>query len=139
MNEEDFAIELDLGTTFSCIGVYRNEKVEIIKNKIGESTTPSVVIINNDSNILVGEDTTEFLVQNYNTCIYEIKRFIGKKYSYIEIKKDIERLPFKITHLENDSSLIEININGIPITYNLVEISSFIIKKMVQSEEIIFK
>ena len=68
--EEEYAIGLDLGTTFSCIGVFRNGGVEIIPNKHGEKTTPSVVIIN-DSNILVGEETTEYLVKYYDSCIYE--------------------------------------------------------------------
>ena len=75
--EDEYAIGLDLGTTFSCIGVYRNGWVEIIPNKNGEPITPSVVIIANDKPI-VGEDTTKFLVQNYDSCIYEVKRLIGR-------------------------------------------------------------
>ena len=63
--EDEYAIGLDLGTTFSCIGVYRNDWVEIIPNRIGEKITPSVVIITNDSKILVGEETNEYLVQTY--------------------------------------------------------------------------
>ena len=70
--EDEYAIGLDLGTTFSCIGVYRNGGVEIIPNTIGEKTTPSIVIItndpkNNELKILVGEETTDYLVQNYNS------------------------------------------------------------------------
>ena len=135
MEEEDFAVGLDLGTTFSCIGVYKNGEVEIIKNKRGEKTTPSVVIINNDS-ILVGEDTIDYLVQNYDSCIYEIKRLIGRRFSDIEVKKEIEKLPFKITSLkQDDSPMVEVNVHGIPISYNPIEISSFIIKKMIQTAE----
>ena len=136
MDEEDFSIGLDLGTTFSCIGAYINGKVEIIENKRGEKITPSVVIINHDSSILVGEDTTEFLVEKYDSCIYEVKRLIGRKFSDKEVKEEIGKLPFKIVRLKDDDSpMIEVNVEGIPITYNPVEISSFIIKKMIQSAE----
>ena len=136
MDDEEYSIGLDLGTTFSCIGVYKNGKVEIIENKRGEKITPSVVIINHDSSILVGEDTTEFLVENYDSCIYEIKRLIGRKFSDKEVKEEIGKLPFKITTLKGeDSPMVEVNIEGIPISYSPVEISAFIIKKMVQTAE----
>jgi len=85
--EDEYAIGLDLGTTFSCIGVYRNDWVEIIPNRIGEKITPSVVIYTNDSKILVGGETNEYLVQNYDSCIYEVKRLIGKEISEEEIKQ----------------------------------------------------
>ena len=84
---DEYAIGLDLGTTFSCIGVYRNGKVEIIPNKKDEKTTPSIVIIGNNLDILVGEDTEDSLVKNYDSCIYEIKRLIGRKFSDKEVKK----------------------------------------------------
>ena len=138
--EDEYAIGLDLGTTFSCIGVYRNGGIEIIPNANGEKTTPSIVIITNDPNkkeelkILVGEETTDFLVKNYDSCIYEIKRLIGRKYK--EVKKEIEKLPFKIIKAnDEDSPEIEIKLNGITKKYSPVEISSFIIKKMVKNAE----
>ena len=134
--ENDYAIGLDLGTTFSCIGVYKNENVEIIPNKNGEKTTPSVVIIDNCLDIKVGEDTNDYLVKNYDTCIYGIKRLIGRNYSDKELQKEIEKLPYKVIKAKNeDTPMIEIINNGIPLTYNPVEISSFIIKKMVQTAE----
>ena len=134
--DDEYAIGLDLGTTFSCIGVYKDGNVEIIPNKKDERTTPSIVIIDPNSDVLVGEDTEENLVKNYNTCIYEIKRFIGRKFSDKEVKKELEKLPYKIIASEDDDSpIIQVINNGIPITYNPVEISSFIIKKMVQTAE----
>ena len=133
---DEIAVGLDLGTTFSCIGVYKNGKVEIVPNKKDEKTTPSIVIIDQNSDVLVGEDTEDNLVKNYNTCIYEIKRFIGRKFSDKEVKKELERLPYKIIGSQDDDSpIIQVINNGIPITYNPVEISSFIIKKMVQTAE----
>ena len=133
---DEYAIGLDLGTTFSCIGVYRNGWVEIIPNRIGEKITPSVVIIINDSKILVGEETNEFLVQNYDSCIYEVKRLIGKKISEEERKQLQEKFPFQIvTSNKGNFPEIKINSNGKEVIYSPVEISSLIIKKMVFNAE----
>ena len=140
--EDEYAIGLDLGTTFSCIGVYRNGWVEIIPNKNGEKITPSVVIISNDDKILVGEDTTDFLVKNYDSCIYEVKRLIGREIDEEELKQLQERLSFKIIKphkktLDKKGNFPEIEItnNGKTKTYTPVEISSAIIKKMVFNAE----
>ena len=134
--EDEYAIGLDLGTTFSCIGVYRNGGVEIIPNRNGEKTTPSIVILTNDSNILVGEETIDYLVKNYDSCIYEVKRLIGRKYNDPELKKEIEKLPFTIVKSNNgDFPEVELKINGKLMKYSPVEISSFIIKKMVKNAE----
>ena len=134
--DDEYAIGLDLGTTFSCIGVYRNGKVEIIPNKKDEKTTPSIIIVDQNFDVLVGEDTEEYLVKNYNTCIYGIKRFIGKKFSDKESQKELEKFPYKIIGSQDDDSpIIQVINNEIPITYDPVEISSFIIKKMAQTAE----
>jgi len=134
--EDEYAIGLDLGTTFSCIGVYRNDWVEIIPNRIGEKITPSVVIITNDSKILVGEETNEYLVQNYDSCIYEVKRLIGKEISEKERKQLQEKFPFQIvTAHKGNFPEIKINNKGKEVTYSPVEISSYIIKKMVFNAE----
>ena len=134
--EDEYAIGLDLGTTFSCIGVYRNGGVEIIPNIIGEKITPSVVIITKNSKILVGEETNDFLVKNYDNCIYEVKRFIGREIDEEERKKLQEKFPFKIV-TSNKGNFPEIKIKGKwkEITYSPVEISSYIIKKMIFNAE----
>ena len=136
--EDEYAIGLDLGTTFSCIGVYRNGWVEIIPNKIGEPITPSVVIISNEKPI-VGEDTIKYLVQNYDSCIYEVKRLIGREISQKELDELNKRLSFKIVkpHSNKKENYPEINIdsNGKTLTFTPVEISSYIIKQMVYNAE----
>ena len=138
--EDEYAIGLDLGTTFSCIGVYRNGWVEIIPNRNGEKITPSVVIISNDQKILVGEETTNFLVKNYDSCIYEVKRLIGRKFDDEEVQKEISKLPFKIIKgIQENSADIEVTVKGKKVTYSPVEISSFIIKKMVKNAEVYLK
>ena len=134
-SDNEFAVGLDLGTTFSCIGVYRNEGIEIIPNSKGEKKTPSIVILTNNSNILVGEDTINHLVEYYENCIYEIKRLIGRKITDKEVQKEIVKLPYKVIKAFDESAEIQINVNGILMTYSPVEITSFIIKKMVQNAE----
>ena len=117
-SEDEYAIGLDLGTTFSCIGVYKNGNVEIIPNSLGDNITPSIVIIEDNLDILVGEETTDFLVKKYKSCIYETKRLIGRKFSDKEVQNEIEKLSYKIikSKLENDDSpMIEIINNGMPI------------------------
>ena len=130
--EDDYAIGLDLGTTFSCIGVYRNGWVEIMPNRNGNKITPSVVIIKNNGEILVGEETTNFLVENYDSCVYEVKRLIGRHLDKTEMEKLQNRLSFQIINSNNDN-FVDIKIGGK--TYTPVEISSFIIKKMVKNAE----
>ena len=129
--EDDYAIGLDLGTTFSCIGVYRNGWVEIMPNRNGNKITPSVVIIKDNGEILVGEETTNFLVENYDSCIYEVKRLIGRHLDKEEIERLQNRLSFKI--INSKDNFTKIQIGGKEFTP--VEISSFIIKKMVKNAE----
>ena len=144
--EDDYAIGLDLGTTFSCIGVYRNGGVEIIPNSIGERITPSVVIFKDDK-ILVGEDTTEHLVENCDSCIYAIKRLLGMDFQNEEYKEEIKRLlPFIELELNKKDSKEKKDAKSEPDAANKskkkyspaeisVEISSLIIKKMVKNAE----
>jgi len=134
--EDEYAIGLDLGTTFSCIGVYRNGGVEIIPNSKGEKTTPSIVIFTKDSNIKVGEKTTDFLVENYDSCIYEIKRIIGREFEDKQLQEKIKKLPFEIVQ-SNTGKIPEVQVktNNGSKTYSTILISSFIIKHMIQNAE----
>ena len=134
--EDDYAIGLDLGTTFSCIGVYRNGGVEIIPNSYGEKITPSVVIFK-DNEILVGEDTTDYLVKYYDNCLYEVKRLIGLDFSKKYYRDEIDKLPFKVIlpTAEHKQADIVVEVNKTIKTYSPTEISSLIIKKMVHNAE----
>ena len=138
--EDEYAIGLDLGTTFSCIGVYRKGGVEIIPNSIGEKITPSVVVFKGND-ILVGEDTNDYLVKDYKNCIYEVKRLIGidftkekdknkEKEKEKELKEEIEKLPFKV--VRKDKNTLNIKVEGKK-DFSPAEISSLIIKKMIQN------
>ena len=142
--EDDYTIGLDLGTTFSCIGIYRNGGMEIIPNSFGEKIIQSIVVFK-DNEILVGEDTTDVLVKQYSNCIYEVKRLLGLDYKKEESKKNFWKLAFKIVKSDKNNSVnielekeIEIEINGKKEKKKLfspVEIYSFIIKKMIHNAE----
>ena len=136
--EDGYALGLDLGTTFSCIGVFRNGGVEIIPNSNGEKVTPSIVTFLDEKNILKGEETEEYLVKNYESSIYAIKRFIGRNFKdkkqnlQEEIKS--QNFPFNIVN-QNNIPKVEIVKNNKKYYFSLEQISSFVIKKMVQSAE----
>ena len=134
--EDSYALGLDLGTTFSCIGVYRNGGVEIIPNSNGEKVTPSIITFLDENNILKGEEAEEYLVKNYESSIYAIKRFIGRDIKDKEVQKEIEKenLPFNIVNIKNIPK-VEIIKNNKKYYYSLEQISSFVIKKIVQSAE----
>ena len=136
--EDTYALGLDLGTTFSCIGVYRNGEVEIIPNRNGDRITPSMVTVINEDTILKGEETLDYLVKNYDSTIYAIKRFIGREYNDKKVQEDIkkEKFPFKIIGDEKGKNpLVEVTVNGKKIQFTLEQISSFVVRKMVDNAE----
>ena len=134
--EEDDVCGLDLGTTFSCIGVYRNGGVEIIPNRYGDKTTPSIVTFIDEDNLLRGEETLDNLVKDYDSSIFAVKRFLGRDLENEEVKKEIEKgnYPFKFVIHEGHPS-IEVQKNNETIHKTLEEISSYVIRKMVESAE----
>ena len=126
-------------TSFSCIGVYKNGEVEIIPNRYGERTTPSIVTILDDKTAIKGEDTLDYLVKEYDSSIYAIKRFIGREYNDSSIINKIEKenFPFKIIGGGKDKKIIKVLIekNNKSFEFALEEILSFVIKKMVDNAE----
>ena len=136
MDDEELAIGIDLGTTFSCAAILINDKVEIIPNEIGENITPSVVSFV-DNGVLVGEQTLNQLIKNPKKTIYSIKRLMGKNFDDEEVQKDIKSNFWSFDIIEQESSkrpLIKIeNENQEYDFYYPEQISKFILEKMVQS------
>ena len=136
--QDGYALGLDLGTTFSCIGVYRNGGVEIIPNRNGDKTTPSIVTIIDEKTILKGEETYQHLVKDYDSSIYAIKRFIGRDFKDKKVKEEIniENFPFKIVgDKDGKFPVVAINKSNKEMKFTLEEISSYIIRKMADSAE----
>ena len=134
--DEELAIGIDLGTTFSCIAVLRNNKVEIIPNEEGENITPSVVTFTNEG-VLVGEQTLNQLIRNPKKTIYSIKRLMGRKFDDKEVVNDIQSnfWTYDIVKQESgDRPLIKIpKDNNMYDLYYPEQISKFILEKLIRS------
>ena len=108
---EDLPIGIDLGTTYSCIAIYRNGAVEIIPNEKGDRTTPSVVTFLDDD-ILVGEQTEYKILEDPSNKIYALKRIIGRDFADKEVQEDISNFAYIIKN-DNGRPQIEVNSKGI--------------------------
>ena len=112
MNFKDIPIGIDLGTTYSCIGAFRNGIVEIIPNQITGRTTPSVVSFCGKK-ISIGEQTQNRVFSDPEKVIYAVKRIIGKKFTESNFNKLICNLAYKnkITRSSNDRPIINVDLN----------------------------
>jgi L1 cell adhesion molecule like protein len=130
MSDEIPAIGIDLGTTYSCVGVWRNNKVDIIPNSDGGRTTPSVVGFTNTER-LIGE-AAKIYIKNYKNTVYDSKRMIGRKYNDPEIQRDMKIWPFEVVPDPNsDRPMIKVEYLGETKTFLPEEISSMILQRLV--------
>ena len=134
MNFKDIPIGIDLGTTNSCIGAFRNGAVEIIPNQIMERTTPSVVSFCGKE-ICIGEQTKNKIFRDPEKVIYSIKRIIGKRYDEPNFNKLIYNLAYKnkIKSDKNNRPIINVDFKGQ--SYYPEEISAMILKRLKENAE----
>ena len=108
---DDYIIGIDLGTTNSCVGVWKNNKVEIISNLMGKRVTPSYVCYKSHTKILVGEQAKDQIIKNIKNTIYDTKRLIGRNFSDEIVQNDIKLWSFSVKGDDKDKPIIEVTIN----------------------------
>ncbi len=122
-------IGIDLGTTYSVVGIYRNGKTEIIANDQGNRTTPSYVAFTADER-LIGEAAKNQAVRNVKNTIYDAKRLIGRNFSDKETQDDVKRFTFDVVQGENDKPLIAARFQNKDKKFRPEEISSMVLAHM---------
>lgn len=127
------AIGIDLGTTYSCVGIMRKNKVEIIANNQGNRTTPSYVAFT-DNERLIGESAKNQAAMNATNTIFDAKRLIGRLFKDETIQKDMKHYPFKILE-ENSRPVIQVEYMGETKLFKPEEISSMVLMKMKEAAE----
>ena len=132
-NKKVPAIGIDLGTTYSCVGVFQHGKVEIISNDQGNRTTPSYVAFT-DTERLIGDAAKNQVALNPQNTIFDAKRLIGRKYDDPTVKRDMAHWPFKVVSDSNKPKL-QVEYKGEMKTFNPEEISSMVLVKMKETAE----
>ncbi|KAG5519016.1 hypothetical protein PMAC_002547 [Pneumocystis sp. 'macacae'] len=127
------AIGIDLGTTFSCVGVWSDGHVEIIANDQGNRTTPSYVAFT-DSERLIGDAAKNQVAMNPCNTVFDAKRLIGRKFADAEVQSDMKHWPFKVID-KGQKPYIQVEYKGETKTFTPEEISSMVLIKMKEVAE----
>jgi len=131
---EEHVIGIDLGTTYSCVAVYKNNNVEIIANAGGNRTTPSWVSFN-DTERLIGDAAKSSSSSNPTNTIYDIKRLMGRKFSDPIAQQEIKNFPYKVIADENDRCKVEVTYKGEVKHFSPEEISAMILSYLKETAE----
>jgi len=126
-------IGIDLGTTYSCVGVFQHGKVEIIANDQGNRTTPSYVAFT-DSERLIGDAAKNQVAMNPINTVFDAKRLIGRRYDDATVRSDMKHWPFKVVST-NGKPNIQVDYKGETKVFSPEEISSMILVKMKETAE----
>ncbi|XP_071479860.1 heat shock 70 kDa protein IV-like [Diadema antillarum] len=127
------AIGIDLGTTYSCVGVFRNDKVEIIANEYGSRTTPSCVAFT-DAQRLIGEAAKNQVATNPKNTIFDVKRLIGRRFTDQSVQADMRHWPFKVIN-QGGKPALEVWYMGENKILAPEEVSSMVLSKMKETAE----
>jgi L1 cell adhesion molecule like protein len=128
------AIGIDLGTTYSCVGVWQNDRVEIIANDQGNRTTPSYVAFT-DTERLVGDAAKNQVAMNPENTVFDAKRLIGRKFSESSVQSDMKHWPFKVISKGDDRPYVEVRFKGEKKQFAPEEISAMVLEKMKETAE----
>jgi len=128
------AVGIDLGTTYSCVGVWKNDGVEIIANDQGNRTTPSYVAFT-DTERLIGDAAKNQVARNPENTVFDAKRLIGRKFNDPTVQADAKLWPFKLVPGAGDKPMIEVVSQGETKKFHPEEISSMVLSKMKETAE----
>ncbi|KAK0518551.1 Hsp70 chaperone [Tilletia horrida] len=127
------AVGIDLGTTYSCVAVWQNDRVEVIANDQGNRTTPSYVAFT-DSERLIGDAAKNQTAMNPHNTVFDAKRLIGRKFSDNEVQSDMKHWPFKVVD-QGGKPIIQVEYKGETKTFTPEEVSSMVLLKMRETAE----
>lgn len=120
---------IDLGTTYSCVGVWQNNRVEIIANDQGNRTTPSYVAFT-DEERLIGDGAKNQAAMNPKNTVYDVKRLIGSKFTDDNVNKDMDMLTYDVIDDGNNKPKVKVSSMGEDKTFYPEEISAMVLTKM---------
>lgn len=127
-------IGIDLGTTYSCVGVFKNGRVEIIANDQGNRITPSYVAFTQEGERLIGDAAKNQLTSNPENTVFDVKRLIGREWSDSSVQSDIKFFPFHVLE-KNSKPHIEVTTNQGKKIFTPEEISAMVLTKMKEIAE----
>lgn len=128
------SVGIDLGTTYSCVGVWQNDRVEIIANDQGNRTTPSYVAFT-ETERLIGDAAKSQAAMNAHNTVFDAKRLIGRKFTDAGVQADMKHWPFKVVSGVGGTPIIEVEYKGETKQFKAEEISSMVLSKMKEIAE----
>jgi len=128
------AIGIDLGTTYSCVGVWQHDRVEIIANDQGNRTTPSYVAFT-ETERLIGDAAKNQIATNPTNTIFDAKRLIGRKFQDATVQSDMKTWPFEVKSGEGEKPMIEVSHKGEKKLFSSEEVSSMVLVRMKEVAE----
>jgi len=133
MSTKCTAVGIDLGTTFSCVGIWQNDRVEIIANDQGNRTTPSYVAFT-DTERLIGDAAKNQVAMNPENTLFDAKRLIGRRFNDPAIQADMKHWPFKVVD-KDGKPYMQVTYKGELKTFTPEEVSSMVLTKMKETAE----
>merc|ERR1711935_151173 len=127
-------IGIDLGTTYSCVGVFKNGRVEIIANDQGNRITPSYVAFTAEGERLIGDAAKNQLTTNPENTVFDAKRMIGREWTDSAVQHDLKYFPFKVVD-KNSKPHITLTTSAGETSFSAEEISAMVLVKMKETAE----